>query len=95
MALSVFNAYGSHKVQQQSTNVWMFLTYASSLLPVWVFVAKHSKDLIFDGIVYDLAVLIPYVVGTMYFTHAFHELKFINYFGLVIIVIGMILFKVR
>ncbi len=84
-----FSAWLSYKTNLNSK--FFVAIYLFSLVQVWPFVAKFSKNLLFDAVLYDLILIITYTSVLIYFTKT--DLKIINYIGLGLLFLGMLLFK--
>ena len=65
--------------------------YMSGLVPLWTIASIYSKRLFFDALVYDVMITLTFAFATLYFTG--QHLKPHNWFGLVLIVAGIILVK--
>lgn len=81
-----FLAYVSNK-----HNFWVI--WALGAIPYWALVNKYSKDVVYDGIVFDLVVTVSYTVSILYFTRSFYKLEASNYFGLALVFFGLYIFK--
>ncbi len=88
--LFFIQAWLSNKTSIERGNwVWVYFTY--SMLSLWPFVAMSSKNILFDGLIYDLVIMTSFNIGVIYLTHV--KLNYYQILGLLIIVIGVILFK--
>ena len=72
---------------------WFWIAWAVGCAPIWLVSSRFSKDIYFDGMLYDALMFIGYALGTLYFTNKMQSLGFINYCGMVLIVIGFFLVK--
>lgn len=70
--------------------VWVAIVYAAVIQP-WPIIAKFSKNLVFDGLLYDVILTLTFAISMAYFSK--HPFTTINYFGIFILVVGLILVK--
>jgi hypothetical protein len=83
----------SVKSNQTGEIKWAYIAYAlGALCPFWIVVARYSKNLIFDGLLYDNMILGGFLVTTTalgvgigFSTH--------NWVGVGLVVAGFILMK--
>jgi len=71
---------------------WMFLYGA--LCPMWLIVCRVSKNLVFDGMLYDAIMVIVYPLS-MYILGAGAKFSLINWIGAGIVTVGLILMQVK
>ena len=83
-------AYFSHLNNQHGGKYAIFL-YMCGLFPIWTMVSRYSKNLVFDGIFYDIIVTISFALALIFFSG--QTFKPINWLGLAIIIFGLILIK--
>ena len=75
---------------------WLWIMYAFQLIPgVWILVSRFSKNLMFDGVLYDVIMLMAYSVCLGFFTGQFEKFTLTNWVGFILICIGFILLKVK
>lgn len=74
-----------------SKNFWAI--WVVGALPLWAFVSKYSKDVVFDGVVFDVTMTISYTLGILYFTKSYYKLGMAQYVGLLMSLGGLLLFK--
>lgn len=84
------SAYLSTKINASKT--FLLLTWMINVLPLWVVVAKYSKNLFFDAILYDGILIVTYTIALAYFTQI--TLKPINMIGLLLLFIAVIMIKI-
>lgn len=94
IAMSVSSAYFSaHSSNANGFSHYFFLTWFVGAIPVWAMAAVYSKDLVFDGLVFDLLVLVFFFLGLMVFSKESYEMKPIQVFFLVLMLLGGIGYK--
>jgi uncharacterized membrane protein len=73
------------------------LSYAlmvlTNFIPTWSIAAYFSTNLVFDGILYD-SILVVSCVAIFAFLGQTEGLSFINWCGIVLVVLGLIMTKV-
>lgn len=81
--LSLMNQTGSVSA---AWGLWMV-----GAIPLWVFVSKFSKNMLFDAMLYDSLMVVSFALAVSYFSGA--HLSWINYVGIILIGMAMILIK--
>lgn len=87
--IAVVCSWLSTKVK--TSNVAFIVMYVIGLFPLWSLVAKYSKSLFFDAILYDTILVVSYTLAMAYFTHT--ELKPINIIGIALLFMAVVLIK--
>ena len=87
-----FLGYASYR-NNVTNGGWVYLIWLLGLFPGWAIVSKYSNNLLFDGILFDTIMGASYVFGICYFTGAWKSLSLLSTAGLVLTVIGLIIFK--
>ena len=90
--LNFFGCYFSNKLNITHENKWFWFLYGTTVIPSWVIICKYSKNIVFDAILYDLILLVSYSIFLIILTKV--SLNVYNVFGLLLIFIGVILFKI-
>ena len=72
--------------------LFFFGLWAWGMLPLWTVIAKYSKNIFYDALLYDGILLVSYTLAMLYFTQT--ELKPINVFGLLLLFVAVILIKI-
>jgi cytochrome c biogenesis protein CcdA len=73
---------------------WIWFAFAwGAVCPLWIVVSRISKNLLFDGMLYDNLMFLTYV-GTMLFLGAGAKLAAHQWLGLAMIVAGSVLIRV-
>jgi len=60
-------------------------------LPIWAFVSRYSKHLLFDGLLYDSLMTASFAITTIFLTNA--KFSLINITGILLVISGLILIK--
>jgi len=76
-----------------STAQWKYSIYAYllSTMPWWTLIARYSKSLSLAGFAYDLIVTLSWTICVVLYENKSFSIQ--NYFGLFLIICGMIIFK--
>jgi len=67
---------------------WFYITLAMNMCPLWAIVSRYSKNLIFDGLLYDLCIMLPFI-SVMFYYKQMAAWAPINWFGLVVVLVGL------
>ena len=89
IVFNVFQAWLSSKIQ--TGRFFFYLVWFFGSLPLWAIVAKYSKNMYVDALIYDSILVVSYSLSLLYFTET--QLKPINIVGLLLIFIAMVLIK--
>ena len=81
--LSLMNQAGS---MMAAWGLWIV-----GAIPLWVFVSKYSKNMLFDAMLYDSIMVVSFALAVSYFGAG--HLTWINYVGIILIGVAMILIK--
>ncbi len=76
-----------------SGGIWFWAMWSTGAIPIWAMVSKYSKDVVFDGMVFDIVMTITYTLSILYFTKAFQKFGPFQYAGCLAIMAGLFLFK--
>ncbi len=94
VALDYFvGAWLTYKVSNGGSMIWFWMAWAGGCLPLWTMIARYSKDIVFDGILFDVTMTLVYTASILYFTKSFSKLGCQQYLSLVFIVGGLVFFK--
>jgi hypothetical protein len=88
-------SYASFKSNQTQETSWFFFNWALMLIPLWAVVAKYSKHLLFDGMLYDVIMVFTFTIFTAVLSKESNNYSWYNYSGVVLILIGFMLMKMR
>lgn len=72
---------------------WFWMLLIMGFCPIWAIVSRVSNKLTADGMLYDTIIIISFPVCMILFGMTKH-FAFINYIGLILVVMGLILLKV-
>lgn len=89
IVFNVVQAWLSSKIQ--TGRFFFYLVWFFGSLPLWAIVAKYSKNIYVDALIYDSILVVSYSLSLLYFTET--QLKPINIVGLLLIFIAMVLIK--
>lgn len=90
--VSIFQAYITIRSNAYG-GIWVYIVLISSINPAWALITRISKDIVFDGFVYDITASIFYAIAILYFSDSFHKFSVSQYTGIIVILLGMFLFK--
>lgn len=74
---------------------WFLMLALLNAMPMWPLVSKYSKNLLFDGMLYDIVIASGYVAGIIYFTGSFSKLTWINWTGIVVALCGLLMLRYK
>lgn len=80
---------GSHN--RLLSNIMVFCAGLCNIL-IWMWVSKISKNIILDGLIYDIVLTVVFSVVLLYLNSS-ASLSILNYIGLGLALLGIILFK--
>lgn len=83
-------AYFSH-LNNLNKGKYFWQLYAFSIFPIWTIVSMYTKNIVFDGIFYDVLVALTFAIAISVFSGQI--LKPINWIGIATIIFGLILVK--
>lgn len=92
--VSVLSGYLSYKANQVPDNKWIVGLWAINVIPLWAIIAKISKHLVFEGLVYDITSTVIYTSSVVYFMDK--SIHFNNYQigAIIVMVCALVVFKV-
>lgn len=73
---------------------WLWIAIFYSAIPVWPVISRISKNLLFDGMVYDIILFLSYVV-TLLCLGTGKAFNLPQWIGLAFVILGVILMKAR
>jgi hypothetical protein len=91
IGIALLSAYGTVQLNKYPTSMWFWFLWLP--LTLWPFIAKTSTTLMFDSILYDCLVAGSWLVGLVVFG-ATQGFTLVNYIGVALAVIGLLLMKV-
>lgn len=93
IASSMLAGYLSYKANVSKQTSWAIYLWALNILPIWAIVARYSKRILFDGILYDTLLVITYTSTVLFLTNKSAPLNTIQTISVIIIVLSLIVFK--
>jgi hypothetical protein len=73
---------------------WFWFAWLISIIPVFPLLARISKNILWDGMMYDIIIFLSYV-GTLLYLGAGKTFTTVQWVGCVFTVLGFILMKAR
>jgi len=72
---------------------WFWVVYIfGAICPFWVIVSRISKNLILDGLIYDLTMFSSFI-GTMIYLGAGAKFNIFQWIGLAFIIVGFVVMR--
>ena len=78
---------------QRHGGKWFWIVTLWGFLPIWSFVSRHSKALVFDALLYDVLMLLAFQAGLLAL-RAQGPLQPHQYVGILLVAAGIVLVKV-
>lgn len=72
---------------------WFGIMMIFGLCPLWAIISRYSKNLIYDGMIYDLIILIG-VYGGMVLMGAGQNFSTPQWIGTIFVLVGLVIIKV-
>lgn len=63
------------------------------ITPLWPIISRVSKNLMFDGMLFDILIFITYATIFMMLEKHYITFKPLNYLGIILVILGMFLIK--
>jgi hypothetical protein len=73
---------------------WFYVLYVFGIIQLWPFVSRYSKNLVFDGLLYDTILVLTYSTVVIFLSKG-KTFSTVNYAGVGIVIIGLILMKIE
>ena len=90
---TALSAYISKKANDTQLWFWVYMGFLMGPTGIWPFVAKYSKDLVFDAFLYDTIILFAFFTTLWYLgVERFGPWQII---ASIMIIIGLVLFKIH
>jgi hypothetical protein len=74
---------------ESGTWKWVIWLYLLNALGLWPLVAKFSKNLVFDALLYDITIFFSFMLTLMYLDAA-SKFNVIQWIGTILIVVGFV-----
>ena len=90
-----FSAYFSYRSNQEHTPLFIFLNWVCWSMPTWTVVTVYSKNIIFDGVIYDIIAIITFAIVTAFLMSkgGFH-FTIGQGIGIIVMILGIGIFKI-
>ena len=72
---------------------WAWAMWASGIVPIWIFVSRYSKNILFDGMLYDSILFLSYSIAIGILTEAHIKFNGGQLFGVGLVITGFILMQ--
>jgi multidrug transporter EmrE-like cation transporter len=70
--------------------IWVY----GAIFQFWPLVSRFSKNILFDGLIYDSALVVSYVLACIWLGYA-EKMNLVQAFGMILVVIGITLMKLK
>lgn len=85
-------AWCSKRYNDTPTALRFWVLYLTNLFPVWMIVARYSKDMLFDGVLYDILAFSAFIAGLILLGSG-DRFTMGQWIGLVVVVVGFLMMK--
>ena len=96
---SLFIVYVLYAYLSYKNNIvggkWFFIMWGIGIIPLWAFVSRVSKNLLFDGILFDFLMFMTYTIALGIISKEFIKFHWYNWVGFVSIICGFVLLKLK
>lgn len=91
IAASVYALYAWLILQDKAipNSKWFWLAWIIGALPLWLVTSRWSKNIFFDGMLYDCVMIVSYALATAYFTGKLSSLGPVQWSGMVLIIVAL------
>ena len=93
MLSSTAAGYLAYKANVTKDTTYAIYSWLLNLVPIWAIVILYSRNLIFDGLLYDTVLVVSYTVAVLYFTNKTVPLNIVQLSCIGIIVLALLIFK--
>ena len=90
---SVLAAYLSHKSNHSTEWKWSVYLWSLNLIPLWAIIARFSKNILFDGILYDILLTVIYTLTMTWLMSRTVNFSVTQIVCLVVMVVALMVFK--
>lgn len=87
------SAFFSYRQNLTGDKAWFFATWSIGLIPFWAVISRYSKNLVWDGALYDSLVTVVYFVTLSTCTGKIGTMVWYQYIGFAMMVFGAVLLK--
>ena len=89
----IFYTYVSFRSNQNPNSNWFWAVLLTGAFPGWAIVSLYSKNLLFDGLLYDVIMFLTYAIAIGYFTDQFMKFATSQWIGFIMIIVGFLLVR--
>lgn len=86
-------AYVSKLNNDLKTTPLFIATLIAGFCPFWAIVSRNSKNIVFDGLLYDILMFLTYT-GTMLILGSANKFETHQWVGLFVVFVGFVLMKI-
>jgi len=90
------STYFSYRCNQERIALWFFLSWLAWSLPTWTIITAYSKNIILDGMIYDIVAVSTFAIVTSFLMSkgGFH-FTIGQGIGIIIMILGIGIFKIN
>jgi hypothetical protein len=85
----------SVKVNVSDNRFWYIPFTLLQMFPFWVIVARYSKNLILDSLIYDVTIFLISTISIGFFSGQVLQFSIFQYVGFGLVILGFILMQLR
>ncbi len=94
IVIYLVQGYSSFRNNENNTwPGWFYLIWIVNIVPLWAFVSKYSKNIMFDGFLYDILLFFSFYTA-MLFAGGSSKIDRLGWAGVLLIMVGFVLLKV-
>lgn len=75
-------AWFTYKTSSSPALHWQIALWVTGCIPLWAFIARHSKDVVRDGLYFDIAFTLVYTLSILCFTKSLYKFGYNQWIGL-------------
>ncbi len=68
---------------------WGLLLWVAGALPIWTLISKYSNDLVFDGLLFDVTMVLTYTLTVVSLTGSWSKLSTMQFIGMALVFFGL------
>ena len=97
IASAVYALYAWLVLQDKAipNSKWFWLAWVIGALPLWLVTSRWSKNIFFDGMLYDCVMIVSYALATAYFTGKISSLGTMQWTGMALIIVALWMIRVK
>ena len=89
------SSYFAFRMNGSGDTRWVVATWMVSVVPLWTFIAKYSKNLVADAVIYDTLVTVTYFLVLLVLTKQVGVIRWWQVLGFLMALGGSFLVKLR